>query len=96
LCLNFLYNYNFIAVPAKVRWANWWIPPLFTPKLSLHCYSKFRILVSPNKNCVSDIYSDGGDVAVATAEFPCDGAGVGADGRSGCSSANVLLVKVIV
>jgi hypothetical protein len=70
--------------------------PLFTPKLSLHCYSRFRILVNPNNNCVSDNYNDGGDMVVATAEFTCDGVGVGADGRSGSKSENVLLVKVIV
>ena len=35
-------------------------------------------------------------MVVATAEFTCDGAGVGADGRSSSNSANVLLVKVIV
>ena len=72
------------------------LPTLFTPKLSLHCYSRFRILVSPNNNRVSDSYSDGGDVAVATAEFTGGGIGVGADGRSGCNSANVLLVMLII
>jgi len=53
-------------------------------------------LVSPNNNRVSDSYSDGGDEAVATAEFTGGGNGVGADGRSGCNSANVLLVMVVI
>jgi hypothetical protein len=96
LFIDFLYNFNIVAVPARTWCATWWIPPLFTMKLSLHRYSRFRILVSPNNNRVSDSYSDGGDVAVATAKFTWAGTGVGAGGRSGCNSANVLLIMVVI
>ena len=43
---------------------------LFVPKLSLHCYNRFSILISPHHSGVSDSYSKGGGMAVANAEFP--------------------------
>jgi hypothetical protein len=82
-----------------IRCATWWIHPHFTSELSLHCYSWFRILLSPYNNCVSDNYGDGngGDVEVASAEFTWEGDGVVGDGgKWGSNSANVLLLMVIV